>query len=78
MKELVVWFIDTSPKAPRTNKVWTKEIKLEIVNKNILQHIPQIVLAKEYDVPAGNISQWVKAYKKHGESAFEDKRRKSN
>ena len=76
-KELVAWFVDTLPKVPRTNKVWTKEIKLEIVNKNILQYIPQIVLAKEYDVPAGNISQWVKAYKKYGESAFDDKRRKN-
>lgn len=76
-KELVAWFIDTSPYVPRTNKVWTKEIKLEIVKKNLHQYIPQNVLAKEYGAPAGNISRWVSEYKEYGESAFEDKRHKN-
>lgn len=76
-QELVTWFVGTSTKTPRTNKVWTKEIKLEIVKKNLLQYIPQNVLAEEYGAPAGNISRWVSEYKKYGESAFEDKRHKT-
>ena len=76
-QELVTWFVGTSTKTPRTNKVWTKEIKLEIVKKNLFQYVPQNVLAKEYGAPAGNISRWVSEYKEHGESAFEDKRHKT-
>ena len=75
-KEPVVWYVDTSPQKSRTNKVWTKEIKLEIVKKNLVEHILQNELADEYGVPAGNISRWVREYQKYGENAFEDKRLK--
>ena len=76
-KEPIIWYVDTSPKESRTNKVWTKEVKLEIVKKNLVQHIPQNALAKEYGVPAGNISRWVSEYQRYGETAFEDKRLKN-
>lgn len=69
-KEPIVWYVDTSPKESRTNKIWKKAVKLEIVNKNLVQHIPQNALAQEYGVPAGNISRWVSKYQRYGQNAF--------
>lgn len=61
----------------KTNRVWSIEKKIEIVEKNIIQKIPQKTLAKEYDVDAGTISRWVSAYKQYGKVALEDKRFKT-
>lgn len=77
--------IDDSPKTkkrtkkkqpPKTNRVWSIEKKIEIVEKNLIQKIPQKVLAKEYDVDAGAISRWISSYKQYGESGLIDKRYK--
>jgi len=61
-------------KETKTNRLWTKEKKLEVVLKYIDQHIPQKELAKQYGVDSANISRWVNEYKKYGASVFEDKR----
>jgi len=57
---------------------WTKEKKLEVVNKYFSQKITMKELAKEYGLDGPIISRWVNAYRDFGESAFEDKRRKEN
>lgn len=64
-------------KESKTNRLWPKERKLEVVLKYLDQHIPQKELAKQYGVDSANISRWVSDYKRYGESAFIDKRRKS-
>ena len=61
-------------KKTKTNRLWPKEKKLEVVLKHLDQHIPQKELAKQYGIDAANISRWVSEYKKYGISVFEDKR----
>ena len=56
---------------------WSKEIKIEIVEKNLIQHIPQKVLAEEYGVSINNISRWSSLYQSYGEAAFDNKKQKS-
>ena len=65
-------------KEAKTNRLWPKEKKLEVVLKYLDQHIPQKELAKLYGVDSANISRWVRAYKEYGELFFEDKRFKQN
>lgn len=67
----------TEPKTKKTNRLWPKERKLEIVRKYLEEHIPQKELSMEYNIDPANISNWVRTYKQFGESAFEDKRFKN-
>ena len=55
---------------------WSKEIKIEIVEKHLIQHIPQRVLAEEYGVSINNISRWSSLYQSYGEVAFDNKKEK--
>ncbi len=64
-------------KPQKTNRIWTVEKKIEIIEKNLIQKISQKDLAKEYDVDAGAISRWISAYKQYGKIALEDKRFKT-
>lgn len=64
-------------KDAKTNRLWPKEKKLEIVLKHIEQRIPQKDLARQYGVDSAYISRWVCEYKKYGEAIFEDRRFKS-
>lgn len=66
--------IKVPEKKAKTNKLWPKEKKLEVVLKYLDQHIPQKDLAKQYGVDSAYISRWVCAYKRYGASVFEDKR----
>lgn len=63
-------------KPQKSNREWTVEKKLEIIEKNVVQKIPQKDLAKEYDVDAGAISRWISTYKQYGEKGLIDKRYK--
>lgn len=67
----------TEPKTKKTNRLWPKERKLEIVRKYLEEHISQKELSMEYNIDPANISHWVRTYKQFGESAFEDKRFKN-
>ncbi len=60
----------------KINRLWTADKKLEIVEKNLVQGIPQKVLSVEYDVDKGAISRWISAYKQYGITGLEDKRNK--
>ena len=64
-------------KQGKTNRKWTVEEKLEVVEMNLTKKVPQKVLAKEYNVDAGAISRWISAYKSFGKDGLLDKRQKS-
>ena len=55
---------------------WSKEEKLEIIQKNLNDHISTKELARQYEMRDNSmICKWIKAYEMHGESAFESKRK---
>ena len=54
-----------------TNKKWTKEEKLRIVNRNLIDHVGQTILAKEEGISAGMLGNWVSAFHKYGEDGLE-------
>lgn len=61
----------------KKTQVWTAEKKLEIVNKYINQNVTMDDLAKEYGVAKTSISQWLNAYRKFGEKAFADMKKRN-
>ena len=57
---------------------WSKEQKLEIVNKHLNEHISIRTLRKEYDADHSMIARWVRNYGKYGEKALEGKKHPGN
>lgn len=64
-------------KPEKINRFWSADKKLEIIEKHLVQKIPQKVLAQEYNVDAGAISRWISIYKQFGKEALKDKRFKA-
>lgn len=69
--------VEIPKKNTKTNRLWTVEMKMEIIEKHLFQKIPQKVLAEEYNVDKGAISRWISTYRQYGKSALEDKRFKA-
>ena len=53
------------------NRSWSKEEKLRIVRRNLVEHIGQKALAKEEDVSRGLIAKWISDYLDLGEKGLE-------
>ncbi len=57
---------------------WSKEQKLEIINKHLNEHISVRSLEKEYNADRSMICHWLKKYEKNGTDAFNPKERIGN
>jgi transposase-like protein len=53
------------------NRKWTKEEKIRIVKRNLIDHVGQRTLAKEENVSDGLLWTWISQYQEDGEKAFE-------
>lgn len=53
---------------------WSKEEKLNIVNRHLKEHISVKQLGKIYNADFSMIARWVRQYSKQGEAAFDGKR----
>lgn len=60
------------------NRTWSKEEKLRIVKRNLIDLIGQNVLAKEEGISRGMLWKWIDAYLEHGEAGLEPKARRGN
>lgn len=65
-------------KKGQTKRIWTKEQKLEIINRHLNDHISVRTLEKEYSADRSMICHWVKDYEESGESAFDSKKKPGN
>lgn len=57
-----------------THRRWSKESKLEIINKHLIDKIPMAQIAKEYGISKGMISNWISKYEDYGYDGLEDRR----
>lgn len=57
----------------RKRRIWTKEQKLEIIEKHLKEHISVRTLEKEYDADRSMICHWIRDYNKYGETAITPK-----
>ncbi len=60
-------------KKGQKKRIWTKEQKLEIIDKHLKEHISVRALEREYDADRSMICHWIRDYGKHGEDAFNSK-----
>ena len=57
---------------------WSKEQKMEIIEKHLKEHISVRALGKEYDADRSMIARWVRDYSRDGEKALEEKKHPGN
>lgn len=65
-------------KKGQKQRLWTKEKKLEIIERHLKEHISVRTLEKEYNADRSMICHWLRDYGKYGEAAFEHKKRSGN
>jgi len=61
-------------KKGQKKRIWTKEQKLEIIEKHLKEHVSVRTLEKEYNADRSMICHWIRDYNKLGEKALEPKR----
>lgn len=62
----------------RTNRYWSKEDKLKIVNKVLINGISARQVAIQEDISDGMLCTWIKKYLEQGENALENKKKPGN
>jgi len=60
------------------NRLWTKEEKLEIVLRNVEEHIGTRRLAKMYSIDGGMIRRWIRTYLEFVEEGLQSKKKTGN
>ena len=60
------------------NRYWSKEEKLRIINRVLVDGLSTYQVAKEENISSGMLRNWVKKYIQHGEEALENKRKPGN
>lgn len=50
---------------------WPKEIKLEAINRHLIDHVSMEVVAKEFGISSGMLSNWIRTYQEEGADALE-------
>ena len=60
------------------NRYWSKEEKLRIINRVLFDGLSTHQVAKEEDISAGMLRNWIKKYLQYGEEALENKRKPGN
>lgn len=60
------------------NRYWSKEEKLKIINKVVLDGNSSEEVAKEHDISGGLLRNWIIKYNKYGEESLENKKKPGN
>ena len=60
------------------NRYWSKEEILRIINRVLFDGLSTHQVAKEEDISAGMLRNWIKKYLQYGEEALENKRKPGN
>lgn len=60
------------------NRSWSKEEKLRIINKHLIEGLSTTVIAKEEDISDGMLRNWIRKYLEFGEAALINKKKPGN
>ena len=60
------------------NRYWSKESKIKIVNKVLLDGKSSQEVAREHNISGGLLRNWVIKYNKYGENGLENKKKPGN
>ena len=59
-------------KKGQKKRIWTKEQKLEIIEKHLKEHISVRTIEKEYNVDRSLVCHWIRDYNELGEKALDN------
>lgn len=62
----------------RTNRYWSKQDKLKIINKVLIDGISARQVAIQENISSGMLCRWIKKYLEQGEDALENKKKPGN
>ena len=60
------------------NRTWSKEEKLRIINRHLIDGLSTGKVAKDEDISAGMLRGWIKKYLEYGEEALINKKKPGN
>ena len=60
------------------NRNWSKEEKLRIINRHLIDGLSTGIIAKEEDISGGMLRSWIKKYLEFGEVALINKKKPGN
>lgn len=60
------------------NRNWSKEEKLRIINRHLIDGLSTGTIAKEEDISGGMLRGWIKKYLEFGEEALINKKKPGN
>lgn len=60
------------------NRTWTKEEKLRIINKHLIDGLSTVAIAKEEDISDGMLRGWIRKYLEFGEDVLINKKKPGN
>lgn len=60
------------------NRYWSKEEKLRIINRVLVNGLSTYQVAKDEDISSGMLRNWIKKYLQYGEETLENKRKPGN
>lgn len=60
------------------NRYWSKEEKLRIINRVLIEGLSTPQVSKEEDISGGMLRNWIKKYIEQGDDSLENKRKPGN
>ena len=60
------------------NRTWSKEEKLRIINRNLIDGLSTEEIAREEDISGGMLRNWISKYLKYGEESLINKKKPGN
>ena len=60
------------------NRTWSKEEKLRIINRHLIDGLSTREIAKAEDISGGMLRGWIKKYLEYGEEALINKKKPGN
>lgn len=60
------------------NRTWSKEEKLRIINRHLIDELSIGKVAKDGDISAGMLRGWIRKYLEYGEEALINKKKPGN
>jgi transposase-like protein len=60
------------------NRSWSKDEKIRIINRHLIDGLSTGKVAEEEDISAGMLRNWIRKYLEYGEDALINKKRQGN
>ena len=60
------------------NRSWSKDEKIRIINRHLIDGLSTVKVAEEEDISSGMLRSWIRKYLEYGEDALINKKKPGN